>query len=165
MSDETFNCQIKFSQQSDLSNFVRDLDRQRIAIPQSIRDLAGRINSYAQQSQGQQAQPAQAPQGEIVTLTPPVDANTSVRKENIRKGPLYTVQAASNGRFSVAVAASRLWIAAGGAAGRQDRMGGAAVGMAPSMEVKAGEWCTFWIDPEASETSQLATFSLQRYAG
>ena len=51
MSDGTFPCPIKFSQQGALSNFVGVLDAKGVDVPIDVRNLAGRINYYAQQAQ------------------------------------------------------------------------------------------------------------------
>lgn len=51
MTDETFNCPIKFSQQGALSNFVGTLDAKGVPVPQDVRNLAGRINKYAAEAQ------------------------------------------------------------------------------------------------------------------
>ena len=50
MSDGIFNCPIKFLQQEVLSNFVGTLDEKGVQVPLEVRNLAGRINYYANEA-------------------------------------------------------------------------------------------------------------------
>lgn len=58
--DGTFNCPIKWTQQAVLSNWVGTLDAngQGGLVPLEVRQLAGRINWYAEQAKGSAPWPA-----------------------------------------------------------------------------------------------------------
>ena len=129
MSD-AFNCPILFSQQSALSHFVGELDKQGVEVPQDVRNLAGRINYYAEEAKK-------------VTLIEVPPGDTSNKQITWQPKTVAWYQSPRDGRASISISSGGTTVCCGvgNAPGEfPDASTSCAIGGTEYVPVKAGQF-------------------------
>lgn len=96
-------------------------------------------------------------------LSPPLQVNAANRSASLITGHILTTQAAGDGIFAGAVVAGLVWSYVGDAPGSMAYTEGAGSGQAPTLSVKAGQWCSLRMDDGTTEREQNATMQLLHY--